>query len=404
MPRVWEFQDNNAIPSDLVREQDFILQVRRMQRLGTPHLVINLALQAIEPLAKNRRAFEAVQDSLRLFAKATNALFADMSNGDVFLVWENAANAQVLVSQLVEVMMPGGATPENIEKFLLSYSMPADYVRLRERANHYIEIVRAASAIPADGASEALRSEAARGPLTIWSADQINKLLSEIDLRRYSRTQSIYKRGSDGSWTPVCEEYFISIEDLRRERFPKLEIITPEHLFLALCETLDHQLLSTLVENNQTILGRSVNLNLSVAAVLSAIFAQFARGIPRDQRSKVGFEIHRGDLLQDFARSLGAFETLRQEGFKVALDAMTPDMAPYLNMAAFNVDYIKINVSRDRADLLSDPAIRKALAQIPPDRMIFFRCDNEKALAAGIEMGVTLFQGWLIDDAATKRV
>ncbi len=241
MTRVWEFQDNNAIPSDLVREQDFILQVRRMQRVNTPHLVINLVLQAIEPLAKSRRAFEAVQDSLRAFAKVTNAIFADMSNGDVFLVWEKPDDAKLLLAQLVDVMMPGRrGAPKKSSKYLLTYNMPADYAQLRERANHYIEVVRTASALPADSAVNALKSEAARGPLTTWSADQIGKLLNEIDLRRYSRTQPIYRRGADGSWTPICEEYFISIEDLRRERFPKLEIITPEHLFLALCETLDH--------------------------------------------------------------------------------------------------------------------------------------------------------------------
>jgi EAL domain-containing protein (putative c-di-GMP-specific phosphodiesterase class I) len=404
MTRVWEFQDDKAMPSDLVLEQDFILRVRRMQRLGTTHTVVNLVLNAIDPLAKSRRALEAVQQSLQEIAKVTNAVYAEMSNGDVFLIWEKIADAGRLIAQLVDVMLPEESKGEDTSKFVLTYSMPGDYTQLRERANHYVEVVRAAASMMAEGVpAEALKSEAARGPLTAWSADQIGRLLNEIDLRRYSRTQPIYRHEAGGKWAPVCEEYFVSIEDLRRERFPKLEIITPEHLFLALCETLDQRLLTSLAENPQTIAGRHFHLNLSVAAVMSATFARFAHGIPREQRSLIGFELHRGDLLQDFARTLGAIETLKDEGFKVALDSITPDMANYINLAAFDVDYIKINVSRDRAEQLNDPAIRKSLAQIPAERLIFFRCDNERALAAGLELGVSLFQGWLIDDAVQGK-
>ena len=138
-------------------------------------------------------------------------------------------------------------------------------------------------------------------------------------------------------------------------------------MFLALCETLDQRLLTSLIEHHQTIAGRSRSiLNLSVAAVMSATFAQFAHSVPREERGLIGFELHRGDLLQDFTRTLGAIDTLKQEGFKVALDSMTPDMARYMNLAAFDVDYIKINVSRDRAEQLAEPPSAKRWRKFPP--------------------------------------
>ena len=93
---------------------------------------------------------------------------------------------------------------------------------------------------------------------------------------------------------------------------------------------------------------------------------------------------------------------MHREGFKVAIDSVTPDMVNYLNLAAFDVDFIKINVSKDRAGLLADPAIREGLARIPKEKLIFFRCDNERALKAGLEMGVGKFQGWMIDDAVQQ--
>jgi EAL domain-containing protein (putative c-di-GMP-specific phosphodiesterase class I) len=401
--RIWDIDDSNAIPSDLVREQDFILRVRRLQRLGTPHLVVNLVLNAIEPLAKSRRALEVAQDALKEFARVSNGVYADMSNGDVFIVWEGNANASVLTGKLAEAIMPGQQHAEDHGKFLLIYRMPMDYTRLRERTNHYVEVVRAASIGTEGPPSEALRSEAARGPLTAWSVDQIGKLLNDIDLRRYGRTQPIYRSLSANQWQIVAQEYYVSFEDLRRERFPKLEIVTPEHMFLALCELLDQRLLTALDQNRQSVAGRPTHLNLSINSVLGAAFTQFARNIPREQRKLICCEIHRGDLLQDFTRTLDALSALHAEGFLTALDSITPDMANYINLAAFDVDYIKINVSRDRAAQLIDPAIRKGLAALPPARLIFFRCDNDKALMVGRELGVTLFQGWLIDDDAQGK-
>jgi EAL domain-containing protein (putative c-di-GMP-specific phosphodiesterase class I) len=401
--RVWEFEDNKAIPSDLVREQDFILRVRRLQRLGTPHLVVNLVLSAIESIAKSRRATEAVQERLKEFAKVTNGVYAEMSNGDVFIVWEETADAQLLSSRILSAVMPDQAVVKDTSKFLLTYHMPKDYVPLRERTNHYIEVVRTASTFGSEGApAEALRSEAARGPLTAWSVDQIGKLLGDIDLRRYGRTQPVYKRTGPNTWAPVLEEYFISFDDLRRERFPHVEM-TAEHLFLTLCETLDQRLLVLLTEQYDTIAGRPLNLNLSVASIMGSVFAQFAHRVPREQRGLIGFELHRGDLLQDFSLTLNALEVLHHEGFKTALDGITPDMIEYINLGRFDCDFIKINVSKDRAAQLAGPAVRKGLGQIPAGKIIFFRCDNEKALAAGVELGVNLFQGWLIDDAAHPK-
>ncbi len=372
-----------------------------MQRLGTQHLVINLVLSAVEAFAKSQGALEAVQQQLQEFAKVTQGSYAEMSNGDVFIVWEEKPGIQALPARIVEAILPD--VPTDTSRFLLVWHMPKDYTPVRERTNHYVETAQAISTLGTGGTpAQILKSEAARGELTAWSVDQIGKLLGEIDLRRYGRTQPIYRYEKDGSWALESEEYFVSFEDLRRERFPKLDLVTPEHLFLALCEMLDQHLLTMLTNRPETISGRPIRLNLSVRSIMSSAFALFGRGIPREKRGLIGFELHRGDLFQDFSLTLAAINAVREEGFKVAIDSVTPDMLAYLNLASFDVDNIKINVSKDRAAQLADPAIQKYLAAIPAEKLVFFRCDNEAALAAGLKLGVKHFQGWLIDDAARK--
>jgi EAL domain-containing protein (putative c-di-GMP-specific phosphodiesterase class I) len=403
--RIWEFEDNNAVPANLVREQDFILHVRRMQRAGGPYLILNILLNAIEMVAVNSRVLDAMHEQLQEFARVTQGLYAEMANGDVFLTWEETPAALKLPERILGAILPLQPDAGDVHRFVQMYHLPQDYVAVRERANHYVETVRASASGGFDDApaAQALKSEAARGRLTAWSVDQIGRLLAEIDLRRYGRTQTAYRRTPDGQWNPAFEEYFVSLEDLRRERFPRLEISPSEHLFLALCEILDQRLLIALTSHFEIIANRPIHLNLSITSIMSAIFVQFVRRVPQNQRNLIGFELHRGDVLLDFAQTMNAVQALRREGFKIALDSVTPDMVKVIDLEAFGADYIKINVSKDRAAQLADPAIRKNLSRLPADRLIFFRCDNENALNAGIELGVSLFQGWLIDDLTAKK-
>lgn len=395
--RVWEFEDNRAVPFDLVREQDFILRVRRMQRTGAPTLVLNFAINALDQLAKNRVAFDAVVQKLQEFAQMAKGVYSEMSNGDVFIEWPETSNAEKIATQIVEAIFPSHV--DSKAKFLNVYHLPADYAALRERANYYVEVVRAAAAA---GVHEGGNVGTAQGQLTAKSLDQIETMLNEIDLRPYGRMQKMYRVSGD-TWHVNGEEYFVSFEDLRRERFPKLEIVASEHFFFALCGMVDQRLLQMLTRQPDIIANRAINLNLSVSSVVGRVFAKFVHSIPAARRSSIGFELHRGDLFQDLSRTLDAIDLLKKEGFRVALDSITPDMARYVDLAAFPVDAIKINVSKDRVLQLADAQVRAGLAALPPERLIFFRCDNERALAAGRDMGVTAFQGWLIDDLAEKK-
>ncbi|MDR3424106.1 MAG: EAL domain-containing protein [Alphaproteobacteria bacterium] len=394
--RVWEFGDNKETPADLVREQDFILRVRRMQRHGFPCLVLNFILSAIAPLAKDRKALEAAQKKLQAYAQDAKGAYYEMSNGDAFVVWENPGEARILSERAIEAALEEHKA--NANSFLLTYRMPENYAVLRERTNYYIEAARAAATLGGDKDTV----DESIGHLTAKTVDQIEHLLGEIDIRGYGRTQTIYL-DTNGKWDQVAEEYFISFEELRRERFPKLEVARSEHFFFAICTLLDQKLLTMLANSYDAIAGRKVNLNLSIASIMGSVFAQFVHRVPREQRNLIGFELHRGDLLQDMSLTLSAIDVLRREGFRTALDSITPNMVGYVNLDAFAVDRIKINVSKDRAQQLADPAIRKGLERLPSEKLIFFRCDNERALSIGREMGVKLFQGWLIDDMAGKK-
>ncbi|MDD3029451.1 MAG: EAL domain-containing protein [Alphaproteobacteria bacterium] len=393
--RVWEVEEKKETPSDLVLEQDFILRVRRMQRLGMPCLILNFVLAAIKPLSKSKTALEDVQKRLKAYASLTNGVYYEMSNGDSFLVWEKPGDEKIIAAQAIEAAL--SAYKENPQEFLLTYKMPEHYTELRERTNSYIEEARARATV-----GDIDRVDESSGHLTAKNVEQIERLLGEIDIRRYGRTQSIY-RDDEAGWSPVAEEYFISFADLRREHFPRLDVARSEHFFMALCSLLDTKLLGSLTNAYGTIAERRINLNLSISSIMGLVFANFVRVVPHDQRNLIGFELHCGDLLQDFVQTLDAIALLKHEGFRVAIDGVTPSAVPFIDFNKFQVDRIKILASKDQIAMLKDADIRQALESLPKEKLVFFRCDNERTLDMGRTLGVNIFQGWLIDDLAQKK-
>jgi EAL domain-containing protein (putative c-di-GMP-specific phosphodiesterase class I) len=405
--RIWEVDDLKTIPADMVREQDFIMRVRRMHRAGETRLILNLVFDAVDQIRADRALKEKLQQQVADKAKELHGESHLMANGDAFVVLPltNSAQKAALTHDIVAAALPADHLKEDSERILRSFTMPADYTPLRERTNHYIDAARAASTISASAVSpqQALQGELVRGPLTAWSLNHIERLLGEIDIHRYVRTQPIYEHHKDGKWQPLAAEYFVSVEDLKNERFPRLNIRTPERLFMELCCTLDRRLLQKLTENIEVWAGQPVHINLSVETILSATFAQFCHVLPAARRALVTFEINRADLLLDFSMTQNAIHALHHEGFRVCLDSLHPEMLPFLNIGRFNADFYKIRVTKDQLEHFSKPEVLSALHQVPADRVIFFRCDNETALELGQKLGISKYQGWLIDDVVHHR-
>lgn len=398
---MWEFDDNRAVPTNLVLEQDFILRIRRLHRLGTPHLVANIHVSAIPSDYSGRGSLDDAHRRLQALALAQKGTYAEMTNGDVFMIWSDSMLSKVFPDQAMMVTLPNGVAPGDLEKYALLYHLPDDYALLRERANYYVEVSRAASVTEDENSPTfLLKSEAARGPLTSWAVNQIERLTKDIDLCPFIRSQSVYALQRDKSWQQLFDEAFVGLEDVKQAYFPHLDYTHPRHLFLELCQLLDRGLLAALTQNYDSVSNMNLSLNLTLPTVLGAEFAQFTHRIPRAARQRIGFEIHCGDLMQDFTQTLNAIATLRQEGFKIAIDGVTPDMLNYINFSRFDVDYIKINVSKEQVGTLKYPAIREGITRAPREKLIFFHCDTEAAVNAGADLGINKFQGWLVDDLA----
>lgn len=387
----------------MIAEQDFILAIRRFNRLNSPQVMINVIRELADYSTQDS---DAVETAIRHIIKKHSGEAYTMGNGDLFLVFGllGAQQLQSLKHELFMMAFEGKSEAES-DKYIVSYELPKDYTLLRERANAYVELANATEHLGAmQSANRALQSEHVFGPLNAWSLSKVEALLENIDIKRYIRTQPVYMQGDRGLWEKKYIDFFVSVTDLKRERFPRLILETPERLFLELCCSLDRKLLLEFASHTEQWENKHIGLNLSVETVLSAAFAQFCHVLPKQARSKVNFEIHRSELFLNYTKTCNALTVLREEGFNVGIDGITATVLPTIKFSAMNVDYYKINVTREKWQGMTSPDVLAALQTLPPEKLIFSHCDHEEALQFGQKLGVRQYQGWLIDDVANAII
>ncbi len=375
----------------MILEQDFILHLRRLQRLSSKH---GVALVALSQHYQTPESLSEATEELQTRLQKTGGRLFTLSNGDVGIIFNDE----------VPPTLPRLLAPAGKEDIVRLYQLPADYLLLRERLNVYLEKARGPQPTILHlgesglGLANALRPQLS-GRLTAHNLAQLEETLEKADINRYVRRQGIY-RWQDGRWQRLRDEWFVSLASLQQELFPDLDIGTPPRLFLELCAMLDQRLLQVLIDRAEHWLGQNVSFNLAIDTPLKPIFVQFCHLVTGAARNQVMFELKRADLLLDFELSASMLGLMRQNGFLVALDGVPPGLLPLLNSNSLPVDYLKLAVPREQTVRLRDKGVSEAIQRFGPERIILSRCDSEATFKLGQELGIRMFQGWLIDDLA----
>ncbi len=390
-----------TLPGNLVLEQDFILQVRRLQKQAERALVLNVQFAQMPNISGKRELLDAAQDNLHDLARQQGGELYLMTNGDGFLVLPPQPEGRELIfgAELVAAALPVGIDPGRTPvSWLQAFPMPESYIPLRERTNYYVELAKELDAITAETPEALLQASDVRGPLTAYSLSQIERLLDNLDIQKYLRTQTVWHRRTDRDWLPVYEENYVSTSELQQDNFPILELRASGRLFSELASMLDRRTLSAMLRGTDRWKGRPIGLNLSAGTVLSSTFAQFCHVVNGEMRGQVVFELHISELLHDYDAFMSALELLTREGFKVGIDGIHLRFLDYLKLSALPVSHLKISVGRDNVKLLQDKKVQEQLRALDADKLIFMHVDSAAGLDAGKTLGVSNYQGFFIDE------
>lgn len=148
--------------------------------------------------------------------------------------------------------------------------------------------------------------------------------------------------------------------------------------------------------SERTARDQRIGINLSITTVRSSTFEKFSAHLSPKERHNTVCELHWIEVLQDIQDCGGAVRRLLDDGYAIAMDRVSLPVLPYLNLADVKFDHVKIRFDRQSLATIGHEVVA-ALRRCPPERIVFTACDDRRAIALGDKLGISRFQGRLID-------
>lgn len=222
----------------------------------------------------------------------------------------------------------------------------------------------------------------------------LQERLNTIDIGPFLVRQPVLAIEGARQASLVFEELYVGITELQAAISPETVLTGDRWLFQDFSRRLDRLVLMRLARTVSVRGPWDVSLNLNLESLASPTFADFSSSLESDQRILV--EVQGIDLFNNVSSYLIARDHLRAKGHAVVVDGVTHSAMRLLDLGLLDPDYIKVMWSHS-LDISGNPrmadAARAEIARLGPERIILARCDAERALAWGLSLGITMFQG-----------
>ncbi len=224
-------------------------------------------------------------------------------------------------------------------------------------------------------------------------------ILERADLTNIIRRQMACTIGENGIPKPLFQEAYVSIDDLQRICTPDIDLLSDRWLFHYLTRTLDKRVL-TLMANGGINPEIAFSINLNIQTLLSPEFTKFDSLVPAQLRGKTVIEIHKVDVFGDMGAYMFARDFLHERGYLLCLDGLTQHTLPFFDKNKMGLDFFKVFWAPDGLKTASPTALgdlKNLVSEFGEKRIILCRCDNEEAITVGRELGISQFQGHIVD-------
>jgi len=194
----------------------------------------------------------------------------------------------------------------------------------------------------------------------------------------------------------IMHEYFVAMSALKKHVFTQVELRGAGNLFNQLTITLDILLMDAFSDLNP---GRSkCSVNMNVESVFSKSFEKMIDTTDVAVFANVVFEFRQSDILQNYEEFVLACDMIQSRGGTIAIDAIFPETIGIVNMARLNANIAKIFWRAGAEEIL--PKYKKEILDIQQGGtlLVLARLDDEIGLKTGQALGISMFQGFYVDD------
>ncbi len=228
---------------------------------------------------------------------------------------------------------------------------------------------------------------------------QAERALLSADLTAFLRRRKVCRLvPSGGAPEPVREDRRVALEDVRDALLPGCDLALAPALARRFGHALDARLLAGLARGEELRGIGPLSLALGVQAVTSAEFLRLDALWPTALRGELTIAIAAQEVASDPAGFVFARDLLLARGHRPMLDAAGPGAVMAVPPARAGVGLVRLRWSPALPPLGSAAAeaLRAALPA-EPEAVVLAGVDRPAAIAWGWEMGITLFQGRLIE-------
>jgi hypothetical protein len=395
----------------LTYEEILLDFVTRLDRHRGGRVACELHLNLLRPYHQLPHHLRIVRKILEPLIRRFDAGVYEMHNRNVIVAARDAAPGDIepyvlqIRSLFAEDPLFGG--PED-GRFCAWYNLEEDYDallgRLRQLNDGRKLVPDGLAPATLDGMAELAFVGAAVRPTHI---EQIERAIEDADLANILRRQEVCAIAPGMPPAPMFHELYFSMYYLAQTLLPGHNVTSDDFLFRRLTRALDRRMLALMMQRELFHMLRKAALNLNVRTVLSAEFMEFDRVTNVKDRGALAVELPALDIMNDPNEYLFARDFLKERGYKIIIDCVKHLNLPLIDREWLGFDFVKItwmqslydDAGGQRADALKD-----AVSRIGRDRVILCRVDSEDALKAGEALGITLYQGRLIDGMANGRV
>jgi len=194
----------------------------------------------------------------------------------------------------------------------------------------------------------------------------------------------------------VMREYFVGMDALKSHVFLDVELRGSGNIFNQLTITLDRLLLDAFADANPTRAACSINLN--VESVFTRAFQNFLEEADKKSFDNMVFEFRQANVLQQYDEYEVAANLIASRKGGIAIDAVFPETVGIVNMQRLSANYAKIFWRQGAETVLQGFAREIEELQNAGTQVILARVDDDLGVDVGHDLGITLFQGFYIDD------
>ncbi|MGE4351014.1 MAG: hypothetical protein AB7E52_02375 [Bdellovibrionales bacterium] len=388
------------------QSQEMLLmdQLQRLNSRRAGRLAVHLHFSKLSRAYNNPSFIRIATDSFSLLISGFEGQLFRLSNKDVIFIATNVTETmleavidriKILFSQepLLETYTIKGQT-----RFYTFYDLEKDFDELLKTV---AELTKESGMYSVNRAEPSLPPQ----PQPIYP-DILSKLeqsLNNVDVTNIARRQTVCTLIDDSHPQPLFEEIYISITDLQNIVAPGIDLNGNIWLFRYLTKTLDQRLMLMLMRDGVPS-DRPFSLNLNVETILTPEFAQFEASIVPQLKGRLVIEMNKLDIFSDMGAFMFARDYLHDHGFRLCMDGLTHHTLPYFNRIKLGFDLLKLYWSPNALDNILPsmiPEVRNIVMETGQAHTILCRCDDEKAIQMGQELGIVMFQGRQVDKLLT---